>query len=339
MNVGYDGGFYAVKGVSAKSVTIFPSFAVRPVESLLSLNDHMTVIIQSERTGDLLVGKEAVKKGRAGARQEIANWIRSREYLAMFYRALSDLTAAKGVRINLVTGLPLADYGRDKDVLRAVLEGPHTFTRLGRHAQTFTVESVRVVPQAWGAVLYLLLDDRGRVMEPELLNERVAVLDIGGRTVNYLSVDGLADIPAESEGTNRGAWNVMRAVRDYFNGEHPELNRLRDHAIMEAILSNEIYDANERVDLTPVTEPIKADIGQEIVDTAEQHWGARAATHRRILVIGGGAYLWKDHIMQAFPQAIVLPQPELANAKGFYRFACYVEHELANQQSSTVGGQ
>jgi len=329
MNIGYDGGFYAIKGVTGGETTVFPTFAVKPVESHFSLNGHTTVIIQSDRTGELLVGREAVKKGRAGARQETANWIRSREYLAMFYRALSDLTSGKGVNVNLVTGLPLADYGRLKDVLRARLEGRHTFARQGRHAQTFTIESVRVVPQAWGAVLHLLLDDRGRVVEPDLLQERVAVLDIGGRTVNYLSVDGLSDVPDESKGTDRGAWNVMRAVRDYLNGEHPVLNRLQDHDIMSAILSGEIYDAGERVDLTPVTAGIKADIGQEIIDTAEQYWGERAATHRRILVIGGGAYLWKDRITRAFPQAIVLPQPELANAKGFYRFACYVARELA----------
>jgi plasmid segregation protein ParM len=336
MNIGYDGGFYAIKAASRGETTTFPSFAVRPVESHFSLDNHTAVVIQSDRTGELLVGKEAVKKGRAGARQEAADWIRSREYLAMFYRALSDLSSGRGVRVNLVTGLPLADYGRDKDVLRSVLEGSHTFTRQGRHSQTFTVESVRVVPQAWGAVLYLLLDDRGRVVEPELVNERVAVLDIGGRTVNYLSVDGLSDIPAESEGTHRGAWNVVRVVRDYLNGEHPVLNRLQDHDIMGAILSGEIYDANERVDLVPVTADILVDIGQEIVDTAEQYWGARAATHRRVLVIGGGSYLWKDDITGAFPQAIVLPQPELVNAKGFYRFACYVKRELANSQSSTV---
>ena len=335
VNIGYDGGFYAIKAVTKGETTVFPSFAVRPVESHFSLNGHTTVVIQSERTGELLVGREAVKKGRSGARQETAGWIRSKEYLAMFYRALSDLTSGKGVSVNLVTGLPLADYERLKDVLRAVLEGRHTFARQGRHSQTFTIESVRIVPQAWGAVLHLLLDDRGRVVEPELLQERVAVLDIGGRTVNYLSVDGLSDVPAESKGTDRGAWNVMRAVRDYLNGKHPVLNRLQDHDIMAAILAGEIYDAGEQVDLTPVTTGIMADIGQEIIDTAEQYWGERAATHRRILVIGGGAYLWKDRITQAFSQAVVLPQPELANAKGFYRFAYYV----ANQQSSIVDGQ
>lgn len=323
MNIGIDIGFFATKAVTDGKAATFPSFAARPVESLFSLNGHTTVIVKSERTGELLVGEEAIKKGRAGARQETAGWIRGPEYLACFYRALSEVTSGKGVKVDLVTGLPLSDYARDKDTLRAVLSGTHTFQRQGRHCQTFEVETVRVVPQAWGAVLCVLLDNKGRVIEPGMLNERVAVLDIGGRTVNYLSVDGLSDIPAESRGSDRGAWNVMRAVRDHLDAHHPALNRLQDHRIMTAILEGRIHDAGEPVDLTPVIAPIVDDIGREIVDTATQYWGARAATYRRVLAIGGGAYLWKEHIRRAFPQAVIMARPELTNARGFYRLACY----------------
>jgi len=341
MDIGFDGGFFATKAVAGASKdeeVTFPSFAVPPVESLMSLNGHETVIIQSERTGTLLVGREAVKKTLAGARDEAASWIQGKPYLAMFYRALSDLTAAKGATVNLVTGLPLADFQRDKDTLRMILEGSHTFNQQGRYRQTLTVESVRVVPQAWGAVLYSLFDDKGRVADGDLLHERVAVIDVGGRTVNYLGVDGLSDIPAQSRGTDRGAWNVMRRVRKFFEANYPDQNKLQDHQVMGMILDGEFYDAGERVDLTPITGPILDEIGDEIVSTATQYWGARAATHRRVFVIGGGAHLWGDRIREAFRQAVVFDEPEMVNARGFYRFASYIAHQLLVGNSEVRDG-
>ena len=113
----------------------------------------------------------------------------------MFYTACSELTAATQVSLNVVAGLPLADYARYKTTLRNRLLGTHTFTREGRSGQTLKIASLRVVPQAWGTVLSILLDVKGRIVRPELAKAKLAVVDIGGHTVNYLSVDGLSDVP------------------------------------------------------------------------------------------------------------------------------------------------
>jgi len=324
MNTGIDLGFHSTKVVGPNGAHLFPSFAVGAVDSLLSLNGHDRIVIETAR-GKMLVGSEAVKLAKAGARKETADWIMSDEYLALFHAGLSETTTATGAAVTLVTGLPVADYARDRDTLRDRLQGTHTFTRQGRRGQTFRIENVRVIPQAWGAVLDLLLNDSGKIVRPELAKEKVAVIDIGGHTVNYLSVDGLSDIPNETEGTERGAWNVVRAVRDYLNTAHPGLARLRDHQIMDAVIDGELYDAGEPVDLGPVVQPIINEIGQEIIDTAGQHWGPGAATFRQVIVCGGGANLWGGHIGQAFRHAVVLEDPVYANARGFYKFAGYLE--------------
>lgn len=328
MDIGMDIGFHSTKALADGRRAIFPSLATRPADSLFSLNGAHTIVVDSARAGRYLVGLEAVKKG-AGARKETHAWIESDEYLSLFYGALSELTTATAASVNLVTGLPLADFARDKAILRDRLLGPHTFTREGRRGQSVKVESVRIVPQAWGAVLALLLDGKGRVVQPELAKSKVAVIDIGGHTVNYLAVDGLSDLPDETKGTERGAWNVVRAVREYLDAEHPGLSRMKDHAVMQAVIVGETWDAGQRVDLGPVVRPILADIGQEIVDTAAQYWGPGAATFRQVIVCGGGAHLWGEPIKRAYRHAVVLDAPELANARGFYRFAAHVGRKAA----------
>jgi len=320
MNVGYDGGFYATKAASGDRESHFPSFATAPSESLFSLNGHKTMIVESA-VGRFLVGEEAIKKGRTGARKETRGWIESPEYLSLFYAAMSNLTTATQVSVNLVAGLPLADYAQDRETLRVRLAGAHRFQCEGQDPQWVKVQSVRVVPQGWGPVLALLLDDAGRVVRPELVKQRLGVIDIGGHNVGYLAVDGLSDIPAETRGTERGAWHVVRALRDYLDAEHRGLSRLPDHRLMDAIIEGEIWDADRPVDLTPVVGGILEEVGQEIVDTARQYWGHDAATFRSVIVCGGGAYLWGERIKRAFRQAVVLECPEMANARGFYRFA------------------
>jgi hypothetical protein len=326
MDVGFDGGFHSIKAVSGDRVSHFPSFATKPAESMFSLNGHATVIVASEH-GRHLVGDEAVKKSRTGARKESSTWIKSQEYLSLFYAAMSDLTDATQVTVNLVAGLPLADYVRDRNVLRDRLLGTHRFTREGRAGQVVKVETVRAVPQGWGPILCQLLDDAGRIVRQELIREKHAVVDIGGHNVGYLSIDGLSDIPSETRGTERGAWNVVRVLRDFLDAEHPGLSRLADHNLMQAIVEGVIFDAGEAVDLGPVVSSIIDDIGQEIVDTARQYWGNDAATFRSVIVCGGGAHLWGNHIRRAFRQAVVLDSPEMANARGFFRFAANLSRQ------------
>ena len=324
MNIGYDGGFYAAKAISGDRTSYRLSFASGRFDtSMLSLNGHSSVIVASDQYGRYLVGEEAVKLAPIEARKESRDWIDTSEYMNVFYAGVSDLTTASQVTVNLVTGLPVADYRQDWRKLCNRFLGVHRFTREGpdRTAQIVKIESVRVLPQAWGAILCLLLDNKGVVVQPELAEQKTGVIDAGGHTVNYLSVNGLSDIPAETRGTERGAWNVVRNVRNFFAAEYPGLNRLTDHDIMDAIIKGIVYDGDKPIDLGPVVKPIIDDIGQEIVDTARQYWGAHAATFRRIVMIGGGAYLWGEHVKRAFEQTITLPHPELANARGFYRFA------------------
>jgi len=322
MDIGIDVGYYATKAVWESKQTVFPSFVAPFAASRVSLNHRDAIAVQSE-SGHFLVGAQALRLGQ-GARQESAQWLGSPEWLSLFYASLSELTTATNFGARVVIGLPLTDYDRDRLVIAEIVKGRHAFKRNGRRAQSFDVTDLRCVPQAWGAILDELLSENGKVRNEAIADQRVAVLDIGGHTINYLAVDGLEDIPAESRGTNRGAWSVVRAVRDFLDLEHPDLARHKDHILMQAAVDRRVFDGQDEVDLAPVVDPIINDIGDEIVRTAQQYWGQGAGTYRQVLVIGGGAHLWRDHIKKAFTHARVLDEPVMANARGFAKFAAYL---------------
>jgi len=324
MELSFDGGFYAIKALGNGRAVTFESFAAKPTKSMLSLEGNGNLLVESDRiNGAWMVGQHATKMATRGQRQEAAGWIETPEYLALFYAALGQISEASWFNGRLVTALPILDFERDKEALRNLLQGEHRFSFQSR-GQRVTIQDARIIPQGWGAVLAQLFDEKGKVCNPDLATQRVAVVDCGGRTVNYLAVHGLADLPSQSKGTDRGAWHVVRAVKAWLDTEYPGLSAIQDHEIMRAILLGEIYHGKTRVDLTPVVHPIIAEIAGEIVNTASQYWGEGAPTFRSVLVIGGGAYLFGPAILDAFSQAVVLERPEFANAQGGLNFARYL---------------
>jgi hypothetical protein len=55
MEIGFDGGYFATKAQIGDRVAYFESFAVKPSESLFSLNGHQTIIVSFQH-GRYLVG-------------------------------------------------------------------------------------------------------------------------------------------------------------------------------------------------------------------------------------------------------------------------------------------
>jgi plasmid segregation protein ParM len=325
MYCGYDAGFHSVKLVGNGHAVNFESFAARPASSMLDLSDNGKLIVESERIeGAWMVGQHAVKMATRGHRQEVAQWINTPEYLALFYAALGQLSDASRFSVDLVTGLPILDFERDRERLRDLLLGDHRFSFQSRSNQFATVQSVRVVPQGWGGVLAMLFDARGKVQDADIATQKVGVIDVGGRTCNYLAVAGLSDLPSQNKGTDRGAWHVVRAVKAWLDTHYPGLSSLQDHEVMRAIIAGEIYHKGQRVDLAPVVCPIVSDIASEIVNTASQYWGQGAPTFRRVFNIGGGAYLFGPPILAAFGQATVPERPEFTNAQGYHNFGAYL---------------
>lgn len=327
MYLGFDGGFYAIKGIGSSAHgrllrCTFPSLVSKNTSAIFSLNGEDNMIIEFN-DHKFLVGSGAVKRGTEVIRKESASWINTPEWLAMFYATLALLTDASHAKVTLTTGLPLSDFSRQKRLVHKILLGEHTFKRSGQSAQCITVSDCFVVPQAWGAILSNLIDKSGEIGNADLASERVAVIDIGGHNVNYLSVDGLTNVDNETHATERGAWVVMRSVRGWLNANAPELNRLSDHRIMEGIIKGSLGYAGSEILLHKATRPIIDDITTEILDTSAQRWGNGAKVFKYVFIIGGGAHLFGPGIKQAIPHAVICDLPEYTNADGYWRYSQY----------------
>ena len=317
MNVGLDVGYSAVKAVAGDRRVTFPSVVGTPDKARFSLDGHTSIILTYP--DHVQVGQGAVTQSRFLQRREDRHWVESAEWYALALASLTELTTAKAVELRIVTGLPVAFYA-DRQVVRDRLLGDHRVQREGRHAQTLKVVDCRVIPQPFGTLLAACLDSKGRIVDRDLATGAVGVIDVGGKTTNLLSVNRLSEISRETASVNVGAWDVVRAVREYLADRYPGLEDLRPHQVVEAVINRQVRYYGEPVDLSGVVEDILEPLAEQVLAEATQLWNG-GATLDAVLVGGGGALLLGPYIRRHFRHARVVEEPVFANALGFWRFA------------------
>ncbi|RDV81253.1 hypothetical protein [Ammonifex thiophilus] len=70
-----------------------------------------------------------------------------------------------------------------------------------------------------------------------------------------------------------------------------------------------------------VREAARREVGQAIAQAVHGAWSEKADWLDRVLLAGGGAVDFYGEIARLFPGAELVPDPQWANALGFYRLA------------------
>ena len=322
MNIGMDVGYSAVKAVSGDRRVTFPSVVGTPDKARFSLDGSMAIVLSQPTNA--MVGEGAIAQSRFLNRREDRAWVESDEWYTLALAALTELTSATVAELVIVTGLPVAFYS-DKTAVRDRLLGEHKVQQEGRRAQTLRVMGCRVIPQPFGCLLSVCLDNRGRIADNDLATGAVGVIDVGGKTTNLLSVNRLSEISRDTASVSVGAWDVVRAVKTWLADHCPDLD-LRDHQVVDAIIARQVSYYGERIDVAPVVDGAIAPLADQVIAEATQLWNGGAALGA-ILVSGGGALLLGGHIRQHFRHARAVDDPVFANALGFWRFAQYLARQ------------
>lgn len=322
MKIGIDIGYSAVKIVAGNRRATFPSVVGSPDRARFAFNQQDSILLTMPDGNRVLVGDGAIAQSQFLNRREDRNWIQSPGYYALMLAAFTEITTASRVDLDIVTGLPIAFYLGDKDAVRERFLGSHKVTREGRHAQVFQVNSCTVIPQPFGTLFAVAMDNQGRAVKKKY-HGNVGLIDIGGKTTNILSVKRLGEIGHETSSINAGTWNVVRQLKSWLSNNYPDLD-LRDHEIVEAITSRQIKYYGNPIDLTDIIEESLERMASEIIAEGTQLWNG-AARLDAILVTGGGAYLLGTYIEKHF-HATIVNEPVWANATGYWKFSQGLNH-------------
>lgn len=317
LRAGIDIGYTHTKAMTNGQKSInFPSVVGTDYEIPFTLQDdgHGIKFLVPRRA---VIGDSAITFSDLVTRREDRNWIASEDYYLLFLAALSELEDDSGTA-RVVTGLPLS-YFEDRETLVECLQKVHSFQREGRTLQVINVEKVIVLPQPFGTLLDYCLDAQGRIVQTETARSHIGVIDIGGKTTNFLHAYKLTEIPGETRSIAVGGWKAIKLLRRTVEREYKDLV-LHDHELVEAMISKTLRYQGKIVDIAPLVKNISEQLTRKIIGEASQLWESRGK-FALILLTGGGSLLLGEALTTYFPQAVRVTSPVFANCRGFWKYA------------------
>lgn len=245
--------------------------------------------------------------------------------------ALASITpyADDGDPIRLVTGLPIGFFRRHRDTLTTLLQDRHELTVVhpdGRAEQRqIYVERVRVIPQPFGALFNLMLDDTGKVMAQRFTTEKVGVIDIGFRTCDYTIADRTRYSERGSASSESGismAYTAVSQVLYERSGVHIEVYKL-----YEASQRGSIKIHGKRYDLKPLLARALTQLATRVATEVNRLWADDWDIDLIVVTGGGGAAM--APYLQPLLEGDVLPLPpdqdaRLNNVFGYWKYGRHI---------------
>ena len=252
---------------------------------------------------------------------------------AIVQHALQEAGLA-GRSVHAVSGLPVGSFYQKDGSQRA------DSVDRKRHSLKQPVQPIdgrlpaaiafhEVIPEALAAWYdHVITESDGGVrLEPERLGAPVAVVDIGGRTTDFVVVADEA-VQHRSSGSLRcGILDVQRHVRDGIC-QRFNLEEFSERAMGEAMRTGHVSVFGKSHDVADIVHTARRHLLERLHAETQRQLG-RGAELERVLCVGGGAVVLADAIRNWFPNLMFASHPVFANARGMLKYLRYVCDEPA----------
>jgi plasmid segregation protein ParM len=237
-----------------------------------------------------------------------------------------------GRSVHAISGLPVGSYYLKDGSRRAeAIEGKRksllrTVTPQDRRLPA-SVAFHEVIPEALAAWYdHVIEEDDG---DARLVDERlaapVAVVDIGGRTTDFVVVADQAVRHGASGSLRCGLLDVQRQVGEGIRARH-DLDELSDRAIHAAIETGAVRLFGKPHDVADLVREARHHLLERLHAETQRQLG-RGAELERVLFVGGGSVALAEGIRDWFPNQVIAPHPAFANARGMLKYLRYVCQE------------
>jgi plasmid segregation protein ParM len=251
------------------------------------------------------------------------------QFFSNFAKQLALSAAARMVGpympIGLVTGLPIGYYREYKDELVKILQGDHKVAISAgsgkKEEKVIKISNVRVIPQPFGSLFNLMLNDVGDVGDKRYIKEKVGIIDVGFKTSDFTVSDKMRYSERGSRTTDTGiarAYTVIAGKLREQSNINVELYRLH-----EAIDRGAIKIRGKEYDLKGLTEQVFGQLATAIANEVDRLWTDDWDIETIVLTGGGGAVLAKYLQPLINGQVVTIDAAKdarLCNVQGYWKF-------------------
>lgn len=190
----------------------------------------------------------------------------------------------------------------------------------------------RVVPEGLAGYFWYVIeptaDGKSAVTNRERAEQDLVIIDIGGRTTDFVVVEDGGVDHAKSGSVEIGG-HILRdemhaRLAEQFNLD--PMRSIKESRIREAIESGFFRTGGERHPVHQILAEERNHLASRIHEATQTRIG-KALEYDSILVIGGGVNELRSSISEWFPRAVIPKNPGFVNAEGMLYYNLYVAED------------
>ncbi len=251
-----------------------------------------------------------------------------------------QVAGLSGRSLHMVTGLPVAAFYRGdgqqrrqaiqakRDGLKLTVEPVVAKKSSTRQALKASIAFHEVIPEAlaaWYDFVIVTLDD-GVTLDADRLNAPIAIVDIGGRTTDYVVVQDQGVVHGSSGSLNRGMLDVKLRVANLIQ-ERFDLHELGEQIISRAVDTNRLrLHGKDHMVMNA-----KRDLVERLYAETRRKLGLGVELDR-ILFVGGGSAALSSDIADWFPNQTIADHAAFANARGMLKYLQFVCDDASKER-------
>lgn len=241
-----------------------------------------------------------------------------------------------GRSIHMVTGLPVSAFYRNdgqqrrqaiqdkRDNLKLTVEPVIAHKSSQRQTRKASIAFHEVIPEAlaaWYDFVIVMTGD-GVTLDGDRLNAPIAIVDIGGRTTDYVVVQNQGIVHGSSGSLNRGMLDMKLRVANRIQ-EHFDVNELGEQSISRAVDTNRLRLHGRDHDVSVMVMEARRELVERLYTETRRKLGLGVELDR-VLFVGGGSTALASDIADWFPNQIIADHAAFANARGMLKYLQFV---------------
>jgi len=234
-----------------------------------------------------------------------------------------------GCTVHAVSGLPVSTFYRNngqlrKETINKKRDSLKQAVRPIADALPAGIAFHDVIPEALAAWYdYVITEKAGEAkLDTECLSTPVAIVDIGGRTTDYVVVKDQGIVHASSGSLQCGMLDVKQLVANSIEDRF-DLENLGEQLIAQAVDKKAVRLHGKDYDITGLVDAAKQEVVERLHAETRKQLGLGVELDQ-ILFVGGGTVALAEHIADWFPNQAVAEHPAFANARGMLKYLRYV---------------
>lgn len=234
-----------------------------------------------------------------------------------------------GRSIHAVSGLPVsAFYKNNGEQRRDTIEKKRHSLKQAVQPKSERLPAAiafhEVIPEALAAWYdYVIVTKANEaILDEQLLSVPIAIVDIGGRTTDYVVVKDQGVVHASSGSLQGGMLDVKQHVANGVQ-ERFDLENVGEQLVSSAVECGVVHLHGKDHDVAELVDAAKRELVERLYAETRRQLGLGVELDR-IVFVGGGTVALAEHIANWFPNQAIAEHPAFANARGMLKYLQYV---------------